>query len=251
VEPYELLGKAYGSMAHDLKGILSVELSLDPLLQSLAAKQTLDRSELAAVRDTILALGDRLRRAADIVKTFRLVARGAQDEEKDVNLFDSVSASVRLLADQHRQIRRQLAVANHFDSNCLVRLRPMALHQLLFNLALNAVQQTERFPPRRPFGGEIVVELGLECLPDGKWAIIRVHDTGPGIHHADLERIFEVGFSTKEDGFGMGLDICRRIGRQVSNGARHGSVTVARSIMFVGSVFEVRLPVPSSAAPRA
>jgi two-component system sensor kinase FixL len=68
---------------------------------------------------------------------------------------------------------------------------------------------------------------------------ITVRDTGPGI--ADPEIIFEPFYSTKHDGIGLGLPICRTI---VS---AHGGTLAARNI-GVGAAFCIELPIDTSAA---
>ena len=63
-----------------------------------------------------------------------------------------------------------------------------------------------------------------------------VEDSGTGIEPEDEKRIFEAFFTTKTDGMGMGLSICRSIVQ--SHGGR---ITAARA-MPRGSVFQVILP---------
>jgi len=66
---------------------------------------------------------------------------------------------------------------------------------------------------------------------------ILVSDTGPGIHKCDWERIFEPGVSSKPEGTGMGLYICKDTVENLG-----GTIRVAQSILFVGTTFEVLLP---------
>ena len=65
---------------------------------------------------------------------------------------------------------------------------------------------------------------------------IAVEDSGPGIEAEDAKRIFEAFFTTKAEGMGMGLSICRSI-----VGSHGGRITVARAVPR-GTVFQVTLP---------
>jgi signal transduction histidine kinase len=77
------------------------------------------------------------------------------------------------------------------------------LKQALLNLILNALQATAS-------GGNIM----LETHGDGERLFISVRDTGEGISPERLERIFDVFFTTREQGTGLGLPIARRIVEQ-------------------------------------
>jgi signal transduction histidine kinase len=67
-------------------------------------------------------------------------------------------------------------------------------------------------------------------------ALIVVEDSGTGIEPEDAKRIFEAFFTTKAEGMGMGLSICRSI--VASHGGR---ITVAKGMPH-GSVFQLILP---------
>jgi two-component system sensor kinase FixL len=68
-----------------------------------------------------------------------------------------------------------------------------------------------------------------------------VRDSGPGIPSANLERVFEGFFSTKEDGMGIGLAICQSIM------AAHGGAIAAANHDDGGAVFRVTVPIAALA----
>lgn len=118
------------------------------------------------------------------------------------------------------------------------------LHQVLLNLLGNAVKFTRQ--------GQVTIEL--ECLPGKglpKVVEFRVIDTGHGIPDEDLERIFEdfetrdASYGRQTGGTGLGLGIARRIVT-----AMDGEIGV-ESTVDEGSLFWVRLPLQSIAAPTA
>ncbi|HEY1584045.1 MAG TPA: ATP-binding protein, partial [Polyangia bacterium] len=98
------------------------------------------------------------------------------------------------------------------------------LKQVVLNLVLNAVKATDG-------GGAIA----LVARPDAGGVSLRVSDTGCGIAAADLPRIFDESFSTRQGG-GLGLPIARRIIEQ------HGGAIRVESTEGTGTTFTVWLP---------
>ncbi len=105
-----------------------------------------------------------------------------------------------------------------------VRADGARLKQVVLNLVLNAVKATDG-------GGTIA----LEARPDAGGVSLTVSDTGCGIAAADLPRIFDENFSTRQGG-GLGLPIARRIVEA------HGGAIRVESTEGRGSTFTVWLP---------
>ena len=123
------------------------------------------------------------------------------------------------------------------------------LRQVFLNLLKNAIQAT---PP----GGRItirleraprdalptVVQSNLELQasagePFREYLVSAVSDTGVGIPAADLDRVFDLFYTTKSTGSGLGLAICRRIVED------HGGAIGIESTEHVGTTVTVALPV--------
>ncbi|HEY7676585.1 MAG TPA: ATP-binding protein, partial [Candidatus Methylomirabilis sp.] len=120
------------------------------------------------------------------------------------------------------------------------------MRQVFLNLLKNAIEAT-------PAGGRIVVrtrhvtaagrprrpvEWPPAAPPDGAdgWVEIAIEDTGQGIPEQDRDRIFELFYTTKPSGSGLGLPICRRIVEE------HGGTISLASRPGAGSAFTIRLP---------
>jgi signal transduction histidine kinase len=104
----------------------------------------------------------------------------------------------------------------------------------LLNLLLNALDAM-------PNGG--VVQVSLEALPGadspdgaGRWLVLQVADTGPGLPAELGPAIFAPFVSTKPAGAGLGLSICKRIVEA------HGGEIAAANRPNRGAAFTVRLP---------
>jgi signal transduction histidine kinase len=123
------------------------------------------------------------------------------------------------------------------------------LRQVFLNLLRNAIQAT---PP----GGQITIRLhraphsalppavqrslaeqAAAVDPTRDYVASVVTDTGVGILAADLERVFDLFFTTKSTGSGLGLPICRRIVED------HGGAIGIESTEHVGTTATVALPV--------
>jgi signal transduction histidine kinase len=103
---------------------------------------------------------------------------------------------------------------------CRVARTP--IKQVLVNLIDNALRAT---PP----GGEVTIKLSACNLPKG--VHIRVQDTGVGIPKQLLSQVCAPGYTTRADGYGLGLSVAREIvevmhGGKLSLRSRHGSGTV-------------------------
>jgi signal transduction histidine kinase len=153
----------------------------------------------------------------------------ADTEEQGFSLSDVVSDVVRLvepLADlQHVEIE-------FTDCDHAARLNGsrQRVKQAVLHLAVNALDAM-------PEGGTLRVVLSVE---DGR-AVLRIADTGAGIDAHVLPHIFELHFTTKNTGTGVGLYVARDVLR------RHGgSVDVVASEVGAGTTMQVVLPVSTS-----
>jgi signal transduction histidine kinase/ActR/RegA family two-component response regulator len=236
MKPFELMGKVYGSMAHDLRSALPDGPMLANLLKEI------DTGNVSGATQTARVVRDRNERARGIVETFRKMARGQHDEVTDFPIVEAVEEAVGTFA-KSTHLESQCRTAPYSGPPCRVHMRRSGLHQIIYNLLLNAAQQIARLRALRPVEEEILVEVQhVADQSSGDWAVVLVHDNGPGIHKRDFERVFDIHYTTKEDGCGMGLDICRSITESVRHGERTGSVRVRRSILLAGTTFDVRFP---------
>ena len=112
-------------------------------------------------------------------------------------------------------------------------LDPDQLRQVLLNLFLNALDVTSP-------GGRI--ELAVEWAPDGEWVTLSIIDEGPGIPPVQIDRVFDLFYTTKPQGSGLGLAISSKIVED------HGGTIRCASPAGRGARFEVRLPVRSEAS---
>lgn len=170
-------------------------------------------------------IADEIKRLDGVVQEFLKFTRPEELKLQAVDprtLIDEVSQLVEAEA-------RRTGVKVIVD--CASGIRPMhgdsaMLRQALLNLAINACQAM-------PQGGT----LRVTCGPDGSERIaIRVIDTGVGIKPEDLDRIFDLYFTTKEHGSGIGLSLVYRIVQM------HDGEVEVESVPGRGTTFKLLLP---------
>ena len=189
-----------------------------------------------------------------IVNSLLLLARADTGQVtldfQEVDLSHVALASVeRLLPLAHQS---HITLATGDLPEVLVLGDPQYLRQMLTNLIENGIKYTNGF------GKRVYVELACE---DGRWGIVRVQDDGPGISQEHLPSLFERFYRVdkarsrrqkgpfksktpdqgKPGGSGLGLSIVQWIVQA------HGGEIRVESKIGAGSLFEVRLPLLSTA----
>jgi signal transduction histidine kinase/CheY-like chemotaxis protein len=234
---FELMGKVYGSMAHDLGGAIPDAVLFDAIQLAIEGgnfAKAIELAEAGRLKST---------QAQGIVNTFRDMARGQHDLASEFRVDDLVPRCVSAFEVEAARLGSVCKMTPYEGPTCVVRMRQSGLEQIVFNLLLNAAQQIDRLHTLRDGPGEILVELRSTDDPrTGRFAILLVHDNGPGIHKRDFDRVFDMHYTTKEDGCGLGLNICREIAESVIKGDRRGSLHVQRSILLAGTTFKLTLP---------
>ncbi len=172
-------------------------------------------------------------------------ARRARSVVRNLLDFSRPGENIRLRTDMNALIGEVLTLVQHlirttgvelrlqlWDELPWVRVDPNQIKQVLLNLVHNALQAM-------PHGGVLTVQTTHKRRNRQRWLIVRVEDTGVGIHEENLSRIFEPFFTTRPVGSGTGL------GLSVSYGIikEHGGHIEVDSTPGKGSVFTVWLPV--------
>jgi len=188
--------------------------------------------QLQEVRDTLGEIVEDAERASGIITRVRQLARKAPSNRTliDMNhIFADVLAIVR-----YESTARRVTILHEFSKELPFVLGDrIQLQQVLLNLivngmdAMNTVEESKR----------LLKISGRSDLQDGKPAcLLRVQDTGVGIKSDEMDRLFEVFYTTKPQGMGMGLAISRSIIEA------HGGRLRAEPNQGIGATFLFSLP---------
>lgn len=215
------LGRLTAGVAHEVKNPLNAMTIHLELL-----RQKLDNGAPAAdVRAHADVIGHEIKRLDAVVQGFLKFARPEDMRIERVSLAAvtaDVAQSVRAEAEQARVIVQVQAGAPPAE----VDADPAMLRQALLNLAVNALQAM-------PHGGTL--RFATETAADGR-AVVRVNDTGTGIPPEQLARVFDLYFTTKAGGSGIGLSMVFRTVQ-----LHHGDIDV-ESTPGRGTTFTIALP---------
>lgn len=225
----QAIGQLAGGIAHDFSNLLTAIIgSCDLLLQNRTLKQA-DSEEVEEIRRNS-------KRAAALAQQLLAFSRQQSLQPQEAYLVD-------VLADLGNLLRHLLGEKITLRVRCQDNLWPVRVdvnqfEQVIVNLAVNARDAM-------PNGGKVAIDaeniridVRGNTLPIGEYVLCKVTDTGSGISHENMQRIFEPFFSTKERGRGVGLGLATVLGiiRQ------SGGFILPESTLGQGSAFRVYFP---------
>jgi anti-sigma regulatory factor (Ser/Thr protein kinase) len=164
-------------------------------------------------------------RASDIIVQLRKFLRSGSSEFELISMSDVVEESVAMI--QAELTRHEITLTQEVDSTVLVWADEGQLQMVVLNLLKNALDVLRAVPLPR----EIHVQLGQTAQAN----MLTVSDNGPGIDESDRARVFEVFFSTKAEGMGLGLWLSHSIVRN------HGGELQVSSSPTGGACFTLTL----------
>src|SRR5271170_6594761 len=223
------LGELVASIAHEVnQPIAATATNAQAALRWLR----FDPPKLDEVQRTLERIVRNAARAGDVVQRIRNLVKKAPLRDDRVDINAAIREVVELTRSEAMKngvlVRMELA-----ESVPPVRGDRVELQQVILNLVINAVEATSALTegPR-----ELQIVTG-RTEPDH--ALIAVRDTGPGLAPAVEENLFKAFHTTKPNGLGLGLSICRSI-VESRGGRMWASANAPR-----GAVFQFTLPVHS------
>ena len=195
------LGELAASIAHEVnQPLAAISANGEAALRWLRRQQP-DPQE---VEHALRRMLDDTCRASEVIRRIRALAQKSEATFAPVELAGIVHDCVALLQRELASHGARLAVDVADDVPPVAGDR-VQLQQVLINLLMNGMQAME------PHGGTLRLSVAPLDRPDGNGVRIAVADEGPGIPEDCYGRLFEPFYSTKPDGMGMGLPICRSI----------------------------------------
>ena len=220
------LGELTASIAHEVNQPITGAIT-----NAEAALRWLDTRppNLDEVREAICSVVKDGTRAADIIGRIRALIKKTPPRKARFDLNEAILNVITLTRSEIQKhgvlLQTQLA-----PGSPLVQGDRIQLQQVILNLILNAVEAMSGTDggPR-----ELLISTGNEASGG---LLVTVRDSGPGLESQTLDRLFEAFYTTKPEGMGMGLAICRSIIEA------HGGRLWATANEPRGAVFQFNLP---------
>jgi PAS domain S-box-containing protein len=212
----ESLGQLAGGVAHDFNNLLAVISNYAAFVGDAVAGDG-SRVDWPSVRDDVRQIQLAADRAAELTRQLLAFARRDVQRPRPLDLNEVITRIEQLLI---RILGGLVTLKTDLASQlCAVLADPAQIEQVLVNLTVNARDAL-------PSGGTVVVQTSIAdvdeshaaCrvgLPPGRYACLKVSDTGIGMSRDIIDRAFEPFFTTKPTGEGTGLGLA----------AVHGIVT--------------------------
>ena len=238
---FSLLGHLTRGLVHEINHQLapilySVEDIRDQhaaVLETLKHTRTLPIEEMSACESHITRLE---RSVQSLAQTTRIFGRVTVNGQREVLRLDEIVAEASALT--HDMADRQHVEVHLHEPDRLMLVQSHAVNvlQAVLNVLINAIQHIQLTRPET--GGQVHIRFAERRRLHDTAVQIIVEDDGSGVHRALTERIFELGFTTRQDeGSGQGLYIARRL-----LDALNGRLFLQETRVLWGSRFVIELP---------
>jgi PAS domain S-box-containing protein len=217
------LGELTASLAHEINQPIAAAA-----IYARACVGWLQRDvpDVTEAREAASAMVTDVTRAADIIDRVRSLYRRGTPQRELLEVNEIIREMIVLLNDTAN--RNSISIRTEFDPGLpTTKADRVQLQQVLMNLMLNGIEAM------KDTGGELVV---TSKRTDGGQLLVSVSDSGIGLPVGETERIFLAFFTTKSQGTGMGLAICRSIIES------HGGRLWASANTGRGATFQFTLP---------
>jgi PAS domain S-box-containing protein len=239
------MGEMASSVAHELNQPLTAITNYCNGMVSRVQGDTIEREDLvAALRKT----AHQAERAGQIIKRIRAFVKRSEPQRQPAHAGQIIEDAVDLAGIElrRRNVRIQTYVAQHLPD---LLIDPILIEQVVLNLLKNSAEAIDAagLPSTRR---QIELRVVPRHTPDEGGVIeFSVTDSGPGLKEEVVGRLYEAFFSTKAEGLGIGLSLCRSIVE--SHRGRMRAQNLYNSGTVVGCQFTFTLPVERAARPEA
>jgi len=237
------MGEMASSVAHELNQPLTAITNYCNGMVTRVENNAIDKGDLIAALQKTARQAER---AGQIIRRIRAFVKRSEPQRQNSSAQAIVEDAVDLAGIELR--RRNVAIQTYIAQRLPpLMVDPILIEQVVLNLLKNAAEAIDeaRLPtPRR--------RIELRVVPrhtedEGEVIEFTVTDKGPGLKDEVIARMYEAFFSTKVDGLGIGLSLCRTIIE--SHRGRIRATNLYNGDTAVGCVFTFTLPVETTPIP--
>ncbi len=220
-----MLDALTGSLAHEINQPLTAVMANTEAALQMAAATPLPLQEL---RETLADIRSDNKRAGEVVWRMAAMLKKGASSNEPIDVNQTVGDVITLV--QSNAISRRISLEVQLDAGIdPVWGDRVQIQQVVLNLLVNAFDAVAECAPASR-------RVRIQTLARDRAAVIEVSDHGAGLSDAALAEIFEPFYTTKRDGLGLGLWICRGIV------TAHGGTLDARCNPGSGMTFSTTLP---------
>jgi signal transduction histidine kinase len=220
------MGQLTASIAHEIKQPIATARNNACAALNFLAKSPPD---VAEVREALTCIVDDTDRTSDVVDRIGSLIKKAPPRKEVVDLNAAILEVTALTRSE--AVKTGVAVGTLLaDELPRIQCDRVQLQQVMLNLIVNAIQSMSGVED----GNRELQISTVSIEPDG--VCVAVRDTGHGLRPESLPRLFEPFYTTKPDGMGMGLSICRSIIEA------HGGRLWATKCEPRGALFQFTIP---------
>ncbi|HET9645252.1 MAG TPA: PAS domain S-box protein, partial [Burkholderiaceae bacterium] len=231
------MGEMASSVAHELNQPLTAINNYCNGLVSRVKADAISKGDLIA---TLQKTGRQAERAGQIIHRIRSFVKRSEPQRQPSQAREIVEDAVELAGIELR--RRNVAIHRYVAQRLpTLMCDPILIEQVVLNLLKNAAEAIDaaQLPPSRR---HIELRVVPRYTPEEGGVIeFSVTDMGPGMKPEVSERLYEAFFSTKAEGLGIGLSLCRSIVE--SHRGRMRAQNLYNGTAVVGCRFSFTLPV--------
>jgi C4-dicarboxylate-specific signal transduction histidine kinase len=200
------MGEMASSVAHELNQPLTAITNYCSGMVSRIKDKNLSEEELISALEKT---AHQAQRAGQIIQRIRTFVKRSEPNRSVSDVTAIVAEAVELAGIElrRRQVRLTQVVAARLPA---INVDPILIEQVLINLMRNAAESIDL--AQRPLTQRDVELKVIPSQQDGQSVLVfSVTDTGRGLAPEVMNRLFEAFFSTKAEGMGIGLNLCRSI----------------------------------------
>ncbi len=238
------IGEMASLLSHELNqplaAISSYATGSINLLNSQMAAAGSDADPGPDIVQAMRRIAEQAERAGKVIKSVHDFVRRRDKEREPVRPEALLQAIMPLVSLQARELEVRVETRLKHGLPAVVCDRTM-VEQVLLNLARNAMQAMDQAHLAAP---SVLIEVrratgapGGQGAPGKNWLEFSVADVGPGIPEEIKQRLFTPFFTTKQEGMGLGLSLCRTVVEQ------HGGFLAYEPNRPQGTIFKFTLPV--------
>jgi C4-dicarboxylate-specific signal transduction histidine kinase len=189
-----------------------------------------ERPDLEGARQSIERVIRDANRAGDVIARIRDLIKKAPPRKESFDMNEAIREVIALTRSE--AVKNRVSVQTQLAAGLpLIEGDRVQLQQVIMNLIVNAIEAMSSI-------GERSRELLIGTRKDASsGVVVAVQDSGPGLNPESVDRLFDAFYTTKPEGMGMGLSICRSIVEA------HGGQIWASRTSGSGATVQFTLPV--------